>query len=366
MRIWLIAENWAPRVGGIERYLFGIASHMQGHEVTVFSPLETAEGRDDESYVIRKRFSWKPLWPAWLPLYLSLSRKAQQEKPDVIICGKALIEGRVARLLQKKHGIPYVVCTYGMEISTWKSRARIRRQLASVLQDASSVLYINEQTKQELRELGVNDNKLQALYPGIDTTSHTAPANSDEIITRLGINVPYVLTVARLVARKGVDDLIYAFSMMTTRPVLVIAGDGPEKKHLEKLAKKLGVDAKFVGAVSDEDLRALYSRAELFALTPKELPGDYEGFGIVYLEAALFGLPAIGTKTGGVAGAVQDNVTGILAEPNKPKSIAEALEKLITDKALAKQHGQAGKERVLQEFTWDKIMKKFDTIIQKT
>ncbi len=391
MRVWLIAENWAPRVGGIERYLMGIASHMQGHEVTVFAPLAPAPtfaqaspfakaspfanasedrsvGEQGKLNVIRKRFSWKPLRPSWLPLYLFLARKARQEKPDIIICGKALMEGRVARLLYKKYGIPYVVCTYGMEISTWKSRKRIRNQLASVLEDASAVLYINEQTKQELHELGVREDRMKAVYPGIDATSYTAPADSEEVLARLGIHTPYILTVARLVARKGLDDLIRAVAELTRQSGepdvrLVIVGDGPERKPLETLAKKLGVGAKFLGAIPDDDVRALYSRADLFALTPKELPGDYEGFGIVYLEAALFGLPVVGTKTGGVAGAVQNGVTGILAEPNNPESIAQALATLITDKALAQQYGQAGKERVLQEFTWGNIMKRFTAIL---
>lgn len=381
MHIWLIAENWAPKVGGIERYLFGIASHMRGHEVTVFaptlqtpspSPLSKGEKFDDflPSYegrrggvVIRKRFSWKPLWPAWLPLYLFLLRKAQQEKPDVILCGKALMEGRVARLLYKKYGIPYVICTYGMEISTWKSRKRIRKKLVSVLRDAKAVLYINKQTKQELRELGVEESKMKALYPGIDASSSVTPANPEETLARMEVKSPYILCVARLIKRKGLDDLLQAFAMITSRPLLVIAGDGPERKSLEKLAKKLSVDAKFTGAVSDDDLRALYSRASIFALTPKELPGDYEGFGIVYLEAALFGLPVIGTKTGGVAGAVQDGMTGILAEPNNPKSIAGALQKLLADNALSTAYGQAGKERVLQEFTWEETMKRLTTIV---
>lgn len=359
MRIWLIAENWEPRVGGIERYLMGIAAHLKGHEVTVFAPTEIVAGTQDKPYVIRKRFSWKPLWPAWFPLYLSLAKKASKEKPDIIICGKALMEGRIARLLKKRYGIPYIVCTYGMEISTWKSRPRIKNQLMSVLQDAQTVLYINEQTKSELLELGVPKDRLRTLYPGIDPNSYGAPQDSEKAIARLGIQAPYILCVARLVKRKGVDDLIHAYAKLHNAPPLLIAGDGPEKKSLEKLAKKLDVQVKFAGAVSDSDLQALYSHAGLFALTPKELPGDYEGFGIVYLEAALHGLPVVGTKTGGVAGAVQDGVTGALAEPNNTESIAQALQRLVDNKALAKQYGQAGKERVLRKFTWDAIMKDF-------
>ncbi len=144
----------------------------------------------------------------------------------------------------------------------------------------------------------------------------------------------------------------------------MVIGDGPERKSLEKLAKKLNANVVFLGKISDEDIRALYSKATLFALTPKELPGDYEGFGIVYLEAAFFGLSAVGTKTGGVAGAVEHAVTGLLAEPGNTQSIQDALQKLLSEPTLAKQYGQAGRERVLQDFLWKKIIGTLETIIK--
>ncbi len=363
MYIWLIAENWPPRVGGIENYLTGIASHIQEGSITVFAPSETADSKEDESYVIRKRFSWKPLWPAWLPLFLSLKKLALTKKPDVIICGKALVEGRIANLLKKSLGIPYVVCTYGMEIATWSTAGRVRQQLETVLQNADAVLYINEKTKQELLGLGVSENNLVALYPGIDTQKLSVMSDSDAVLKKYNITKPYVLSVARLVERKGIDDLIHAFTNLAqTDTQLVIAGDGPERTSLEKIA---GDNIVFLGKVSDEELHALYANATIFALTPKELPGDYEGFGIVYIEAAFFGVPVIGTRTGGVPEAIQENVTGLIAEPGNIPSIQDALHKLLKDPTIAKQYGQAGKERVIKEFTWNTGIVKLNSLLER-
>jgi|SRR3989344_6622140 len=386
MRIWLLAENWPPRVGGIERYLTGIVGHLDGHEITVFAPTPSRSPSYEEeksTRVIRKRFFW-PMWPKWLPLYFSLKKQATTEKPDIIFCGKALVEGRIALLLKKTHGIPYIVCTYGMEIATWSNTPRIRMQLEKVLHHASAVLYINDQTKQELLELGASEKRLHPLYPGIDAQKLSHMNNPDEVLARYKIQEPYILSVCRLVKRKGTSDLIEAFAKITVIPApepeststwipgqarddnprLVVVGDGPEKNRLEKQAKKLHCKALFLGQIPDEDLHALYSRATAFALTPKELPGDYEGFGIVYLEAAFFELPVIATKTGGVAGAVIDRITGILTEPGNIQSIQDALQKILSQPTLAKQYGQTGKERVMNEFLWDTIINRLEIIIQ--
>ncbi|HLC49607.1 MAG TPA: glycosyltransferase family 4 protein, partial [Candidatus Andersenbacteria bacterium] len=199
MRIWLLAENWPPRVGGIERYLTGIVGHLDGHEITVFAPTPSRSPSYEEeksTRVIRKRFFW-PMWPKWLPLYFSLKKQATTEKPDIIFCGKALVEGRIALLLKKTHGIPYIVCTYGMEIATWSNTPRIRMQLEKVLHHASAVLYINDQTKQELLELGASEKRLHPLYPGIDAQKLSHMNNPDEVLARYKIQEPYILSVCR-------------------------------------------------------------------------------------------------------------------------------------------------------------------------
>ena len=364
MKLWLIAENWPPRVGGIERYLHGIASHIPQGGIRVFAPKESHQGGVDEPYVTRKRFFWKPLWPSWLPLFVSLKKQALTSRPDVILCGKALMEGRIALFLKRIMGIPYVVCTYGMEIATWSSQPKNRKRLVTVLTHADKVLCINKQTQQELETLGVPVDRLAILYPGIHPETLAKAENTQEVLAKYKISGPYILTVARLVKRKGIDDLIQAYANLTSEKIpLVIVGDGPEKESLAAQAKTIGDTIIFTGAVSDTELHTLYANATLFALTPKELPGDYEGFGIVYMEAAYYGLPTLGTTTGGVSEAVEDGVTGILAQPGNIESISRGLHTLLTQPTLAKQYGEAGKERALASFTWKQITSGLLTIL---
>ncbi len=361
MKIWIIAENWPPRIGGIERYVTGIAEGFakKDHEIIVFAP--PGSTAIPGISVITPRIFWPIIKPSWMPFALYLLARALVRKPDVIICGKALFEGRVARMLKKILGIPYIVCTYGMEIATWKSHIKTSTQTSHVLHDATHVLVMNKQTKESVINLGAHEERVEFIYPGINPDSLDQKNNPDDVLKTYDIAAPYILTVSRLVKRKGIDDLLQAMSNIQT--TIVIVGDGPERSNLEQLAQKLGVHAKFLGAISDEDVHALYSRAQLFALTPKELPGDYEGFGIVYNEAAYFGLPVVGTRTGGVPEAVQDGVTGILALPGDISSISQAIATLLENPDKATHYGEMGKQRVAEKFTWNSIIGSLENIL---
>lgn len=364
MRIWIITENWAPRIGGIERYIQGVARTLtvNGHKVSVFAPRGSTAVSDITP--IQSTFFWPVIKPSWMPFALYLLVRAILKRPDAIICGKALFEGRVARLLKKTVGVPYVVCTYGMEIATWKSHIKTSTQASHVLHDAAYVLVMNTQTKESVIKLGAHEDRIVFLYPGIDAEKLNKKYNPDDVLKKYTITTPYILTVSRLVQRKGVDDLISAISKLETSINHVIVGDGPEREHLEQLAQELHVPIQFLGAISDEDIHALYSKATIFALTPKELPGDYEGFGIVYNEAAFFGLPVVGTNTGGVPEAVLDGKTGILAESGNPDSIAQAITTLLDNPDKATQYGEMGKQRVMDEFQWSSVIKKLESILE--
>ncbi|MEK7123094.1 MAG: glycosyltransferase family 4 protein, partial [Patescibacteria group bacterium] len=106
-----------------------------------------------------------------------------------------------------------------------------------------------------------------------------------------------------------------------------------------------------------------YDACTLFIMTPEDIDGDVEGFGIVYLEANSFGKPVIGTRTGGVAEAVHDGVTGILVEQKNISQIQEAVLRILRDGELATRLGQTGKRRVAEEFSWKKQAEKLKYLL---
>ena len=335
MRIWLLAENWPPRVGGIENYLTHIAAELAAqHEVTVIAPLGSLVdiGQGDSYTVITRRFFWPLIKPAWLPLYWWAKKQAS---PDVIICGKGLFEGQLA----KKLGVSYFVCTYAMEIKVWMQRRITKHRLTAVLSQARGVLYINDVTRDELLAANITQEQLIKMPPGVDerffNTLKTPLITST--LDHYGIRQPYILSVGRLIERKGFLNLIEAFSKLDQTRFgqyqLVIVGQGPQLDALRSAATDYMVttSVKFLTNVPDKHLPALYQGAKLFALTPHETATDMEGFGIVYLEAAASGIPAVATKTGGAKEAVINAETGLVVPSHNVQAITDALTRLLED-----------------------------------
>lgn len=357
----LLAENWPPRLGGIENYLTSIASGLTPGSVVIVAP--QTDGKDDQQTselpgVVRKRFFWPLLKPAWLPLFFAVKKLVRDQKIDMLFCGKALFEGLLAYHVKKSLGTPYVVFTYAMEIAVWaKSK---KRQLQKVLLAADRVVYINDVTKKTLLELGVQEKQLVKIWPGIsdDWFKEMLPEDVNNTLKRYNLTSPYILTGARLIERKGIDTVIEAFGKLNKNVIqqfqLVIFGDGPQAKSLKELAQKQSSNIIFLGRVPKADLPALYQGATMFVLAPREIKEDMEGFGIVYLEAGARDLPVIGTLTGGIPEAILHKQTGILVQPDSPSGLAEAMELLIKDEPMRKTMGQAGKQRAWNEFRWSK------------
>jgi glycosyltransferase involved in cell wall biosynthesis len=132
---------------------------------------------------------------------------------------------------------------------------------------------------------------------------------------------PIVVSIGRLVTRKGFDLVLRSVAELSARfPELqyVIGGDGPERERLAELARDLGVANRvhFLGAVDDLTKWAAYELADLFVMPNRSLDGtDWEGFGIVFAEAGLAGRAAIGGRSGGAVDAIVDGVTGLLVDP---------------------------------------------------
>jgi phosphatidylinositol alpha-1,6-mannosyltransferase len=139
-----------------------------------------------------------------------------------------------------------------------------------------------------------------------------------------------------------------------------IVGDGPLRPYLVQLAQSLNLDSsvEFTGAVPDGELPGAYRQAEVLVLLGRDSPADggAEGFGIVCLEAAACGIPVVAGRSGGLPDAVEDGVTGILVDPNDLADCAAAIVALLEDPQRARALGEAGRKRVLERFTWERVL----------
>jgi phosphatidylinositol alpha-1,6-mannosyltransferase len=168
---------------------------------------------------------------------------------------------------------------------------------------------------------------------------------------------PIVTSVGRLVPRKGFDLVLRAIAELRAdfpQLVYVIVGDGPERPRLEALARELGIDpyVRLLGAADDVTKWAAYNISDVCVMPNRLLDGrDFEGFGIVFLEAALAGRPTIGGRNGGVCDAVENEVTGLLVDPEVSGELSRALRRLLDDPALRARLGTAGELRARTRFS---------------
>lgn len=272
-------------------------------------------------------------------------------------------------------GQPYALFAYGLDViqplygtvAPW--RVTDFRRAARVITCSAGTAALTG------ARLGVDAARLRVVHPGIEVSSYAPP--SREAIHRarkaLGITGgPVVLSVGRLVRRKGFDLALRAFAdyrRIYYRGEHVIAGDGPERSSLEALAMELGIrdHVRFVGAVDEPTKLALYALCDVFVMPNTLLHEvDWEGFGIVFLEAARAGKPSLGGANGGVPDAVVDGVTGLLVDSSDSARVSQTLGRLLEDDALRSRLGEAARKRVASLFDWAVIGERFHRVLEES
>ncbi len=191
------------------------------------------------------------------------------------------------------------------------------------------------------------ENKLK-LIPGAPSGAVVgkSPASLDQALAKNGT---HLLCVGRIHPRKGQAELIRALNQLEakTQATLTLRVVGPVKSHkyfsqLNDLANKFGGKIEFLGNLSDEELRGLYQKSDIFCLTPVSQSKSVEGFGFVFLEASAHGLPVVATRTGGVEDAVIHGQTGLLSDPGNIDRLIDNLRTLIENREMRRKLGEGG------------------------
>lgn len=248
----------------------------------------------------------------------------------------------------RRAGLPLVVTFHGYDVMSEpvggsRRARRYRADLVRVFDQAYALVAVSEVIRERLVELGAPPEKVRVHYIGIPVTEASEPP---DVGARSG-----VVFVGRLIESKGVEDLLRAVSLIPSRPAVRIVGDGPEKDRARRLAETLGVDATFLGHLPPPEVARVLREAAVFCAPSRTSPtGGSEAFGMVYLEAALHGLPVVAYRHGGVPEAVADGVTGMLATEGDVEALSDLLAALVADPARADRLGRAGRQRVLTSF----------------
>jgi glycosyltransferase involved in cell wall biosynthesis len=248
--------------------------------------------------------------------------------------------GRFAALLT---GAPFGLSAHAKDI--WLTP---RKELARKVRDAEVVLTCTSDGRRYLAELAGSRTPVVLAYHGVETDSRRQHAVQEPATT--------VLSVGRLVEKKGHDTLVRAAALLRDRGLdvrLRIVGEGVEWSRLQRLVHELGVDAQvtFTGPLTEAEVHAEYEHAHVFALACRELEnGDRDGIPNVLLEAMAHGLPVVSTRCSGILEAVEDERSALLAEPDDAEGVADRLAQILADDVLRSRLGSGAARRVRERF----------------
>lgn len=368
MSLLFIAAGFPPKVGGIQTYVAELCRALakRGEELTVIATQQPGSRAFDDAvpYPVVRVASRDLLSTA---LAMNTAAVNVTPRPEAVIATKWSPEGVAAILARKRLAVPYVVMGYGREFIQTGGNVMKWAVQRAVLRRAAGGLAISDYTGRLMPRRGLPADKVHVIYAGVRPEAYTDGARSvPELRSHLGLtDEKVILTVSRLVARKGQDVVMRALAqvrMAVPRLRYIIVGDGPRREELEAVAEELGVQelVSFVGEVPGEQLSAYYHLCDVFVMTSRDVAGEpSEGFGLVYLEANACGKPVIGGCTGGVEDAIAEGVSGLLVDPENPDEIARALTRILSDQPFAQQLGQQGRRRIEDGFTWDHVAERF-------
>lgn len=363
MRFLFVSTETRPLVGGIARCLDGWLSGLaeSGHEVCVLSLLpEAIIGRTTGLPARAYRESWLGLLDREDRIADCVLPLRKVRSAVFLLRRKRLILKRFGELVDtfqpdwtifavlnptccapvveaSNRGLRRAAIAYGSEVHP--ERAPNHSWLRRTLHRMDHVVAISEYTRRRLEEWGVPATRVSVIHPALapDVVARTYGASARLSEQANPNGALRLLTICRLVERKGVQTVLQALQQLRVEmPQLRydVVGDGPLRGELERLARELGLDdiVRFHGQLTDREREALLRACDIFVLAPFESgDGDVEGFGIVYLEAGLFGKPVIGSCSGGVPDAIRNGETGLLVAPQDASSLADAIHNLASD-----------------------------------
>jgi phosphatidylinositol alpha-1,6-mannosyltransferase len=386
MKILYVAPTFFPRVGGAENHIDSIASEMsrRGHEVMVLAPkyenTET-ESKRNGYRIIRANFheekkrgilyylrvmSFKP----------TFTKVLDEVSPDIVHFQFIPPFATLFPIVKFKGGKCFA-SAHGNEVLFMKKDWLGKHVLDKVIKNLDGVIAVSEYTNNLLsKKLKMRKGHCQAncynqkcngrihtVYNGVN------PENFEPSYKFKGSNI---LTICRLVERKGVDVLLKAYQVVLKKHKdlnLTIIGKGPDDQRLQNLAKELDVSdhVTFTGEIAQKELHKAYQKCDMFVMTSRSLEdkNEVEGFGITLVEAMASGKPVIAGKSGGMPSAVKP-AWGYLVDPLDHLELAKKISYLLDHPNLGERMGRKGRTAVEEIYNWKNLCDCIERIYNTT
>ena len=375
-KILLVTNDFGPRTGGIETFVIGLLERIKGHEVTVFTSQQGDTSVYDQQWldkfgvrVIRDQS--KILLPSWRVTRVA-KKIVAAKNIDVVVFGAAAPLALLSPSLRKSGVKKIIALTHGHEV-WWAKIFPFNFAINRIGKSVDHLTYLGEFTRQAISKALTRKSatEMVKIAPGIDTAHFIPQPDAMQKREELGLqDKKIIISVGRLVHRKGQDNLIQALPAVLKKipnAHLLLVGEGPYRKHLEKLVMKSSLEQNvtFAGRIMYDRLPSYLSAADLFAMPSRSrfFGLEVEGLGIVYLEASACGIPVVAGNSGGAPDAVLEGVTGLCVDGTNIEQITAAIVEICSDAERASHMGAAGRNWIVNQWRWDIWSKEFNALL---
>lgn len=343
MKVLFITRKYPPQVGGMEKYSHQLIKHFPG-----------------QKQVISLGKSQWHLW--WFLPYALVRGLLVARQVDLVYLGDGLL-APLGVIIKKITGKPVAITAHGLDVtySNWL----YQKICIGSLKHLDRIIAVSRQTIEECVKRGVEREKCIFIPNGIVAPEMNRKFARQDLSRFLDVkteNKKIILTVGRLVKRKGHAWFIANILPELKKDILyLVAGDGPEKENIERIIEKknLSKQVRLLGRISDKDLELIYRTADLFVMPNIKVPGDIEGFGIVAIEAAAYGLPVVASAIEGIKDAIVDGKNGFLVSLKGKQSFTKTISRLLADNQRRKELARKFTNFTIAKYSWEKLADRY-------
>lgn len=335
-----------------------------GHQVAIFTRRlpGTASREEIDGLQIYRPF-FLPLYPLHVhfhKLFLDRTINSVGDKFDLIHLHSPLVPPVRTRqpIVCTVHNPLKVDIRYVEKVDAFSLALRLQLPFShhlerAVIAQSSAVTTVSASVAAELREYGLDPDRIAVLGTGVDLSLYRPAASPQG---------SYILYTGRLAYRKGLADLIDAMQLLKerTKTKLVLLGSGPLEERLRRQVARYGLQdhVEFYGHIIDKQRVADVFRNALVYVQPSW----YEGLPVALLEAMACGIPVVATAVSGHLEVINSGENGLLVPSQEPPALAEAIYQLLEQPELRKQFAESGVELMRERFTWDKVIERTMTV----
>ena len=374
MKALFITREYPPHIYGgagvVVDQLSRALTRRMGVEVRCFGPRDPRpDGIAVRGYTPWERVGGKDVRFALALETLSIGLAMARDPVDAdVVHAHTWYADMGALWISQLYRIPLVVTLHSMEpLRPWKADQLGSGYLVSswiektAVEAAHRVIAVSHKMREDiLAHFEADPARVVVIHNGIDPDLFK-PTEARDALDRLGVRPPYVLFVGRITDQKGIFHLLEAARQLPPGVQVVVCASAPDTPEIEERLRRAVAEmpsVRWINEMVPVDLvTQLYSHAAVFAC-----PSVYEPFGLINLEAMACQTAVVASAVGGIVEVVEDGQTGLLVPPARPDALAEALNRVLANPALARAMGQAGRRRVEAEFSWASIAERTEQV----